>query len=329
MDTLYRRALILSMIPQKGTITTAQIEERLQVREVSRRMIQRDLEILSGQFPLTYEIDGKTYFWSWTESARFSIPAMEPNVALTFYLTNQFIAQLLPKSSLKSLKPYFRGAQTVFDNFPETMVSLWPDKVRVIPRGVQMRKPAIDEDLLDAVYEAVLKERQMDVVYRRRNEECTKIYRRLNPLGLVFVEGLIYLVASYGENTQALQFLLHRMESATLLSSDCVIPKGFSLQLYIENGEFSYPVGKDTIRLKALFARSEAAYLYETPPPGTVSLTDHDAETVLLEAELPDSLQLRWWLKGFGDNVEVLEPRKLRREFREMAKRLAGKYAKL
>ncbi|HTP65229.1 MAG TPA: WYL domain-containing protein [Geobacteraceae bacterium] len=178
------------------------------------------------------------------------------------------------------------------------------------------------------MYEAVLKDKQIDAVYRRRNEETPKTYRKLNPLGLVFVEGLIYLIASYKEYSQALQFPLHRMESAILLTSDCVKPEGFKLQSYIESGEFSYTFGKKTIRLKALFNRSAAAYLYETPMPGTIELTDYDKETVLLEADLPDSLQLRWWLKGFGDSVEVLEPSELRREFAKMASYLAKLYKK-
>ena len=51
-----------------------------------------------------------------------------------------------------------------------------------------------------------------------------------------------------------------------------------------------------------------------------------NADNVLLEAETADSRQLRWWLRGFGDDVEVLEPAELRKEFAEMAKKLAGIY---
>lgn len=44
-------------------------------------------------------------------------------------------------------------------------------------------------------------------------------------------------------------------------------------------------MGKETIRLKALFDRDAAAYLHETPLPGLLSLTeDAEEETVLLEA---------------------------------------------
>jgi predicted DNA-binding transcriptional regulator YafY len=39
-----------------------------------------------------------------------------------------------------------------------------------------------------------------------------------------------------------------------------------------------------------------------------------------------DTQQLRWWLLGFGDGVEVMKPAKLRREFRDMARGMAEIY---
>ena len=38
--------------------------------------------------------------------------------------------------------------------------------------------------------------------------------------------------------------------------------------------------------------------------------------------------QLRWWLRSFGSEVEVLRPVRLRREFGDAAKRIAGRYRK-
>lgn len=116
------------------------------------------------------------------------------------------------------------------------------------------------------------------------------------------------------------------MDAATLLEEAAVLPEGFSLQSYIESGEFSYPVGRNMLRLKALFSKSAAAYLAETPLPGTISLSEEYEGEVLLEAEVQDSRQLRWWLKGFGDELEVLEPEELRKEFRITAQYLAEMY---
>ncbi len=334
MDTLYRRWLILCMIPRYGnSITVSQIADRLSSSSVERlsvRTIQRDLEDLSGPFPIVSEQEGHTFHWSWMEDApRHDIPMMDPQTALTFHLVREHLTPLLPASSLKYLESYFTTAASILSGNNEMPLAQWRDKVRKISRGLQMEPPSISPGVAEVVYEALLRERCLRISYRPRSEGTAKEYTELTPLGLVMVDSLIYLVATIGEYTKPLQFLLHRMEEATMLDKPANVPEGFSLQGYIESGEFSYPVGKETIRLKALFDSDAATYLHETPLPGLISLTDDDEEeTVLLEAEVLDSLQLRWWLRGFGDAVEVLEPLELREEFKEMAKNLKRAYKK-
>jgi len=332
MKSMYRRMQILTLIPRDGTITTQQLEERLAARGlqgISRRMIQRDLETImtSGYFPITYEQDGQTYFWTWTSGARIvDTRAMEPHTALTFSLMDERMPPLLPSSSHRYLDPFFKSAKAILDDQQELPISRWRDKVRTISRSLQMTPPAIIEEVMTTVYEAVLLEKRLSIRYRPREQRESKEYPWINPLGLVFVENLIYLVATIKDYTTPLQFLLHRMEEAAILDEHAAVPDGFSLQAYIESGEFSYPVSNQTLRIKACFRQEAAAYLRDTPLPGTTTLNDCDDGRVLLEAEVHDSYQLRWWLKGFGEDVEVLEPAGLREEFRQSARRLKKMY---
>jgi predicted DNA-binding transcriptional regulator YafY len=53
---------------------------------------------------------------------------------------------------------------------------------------------------------------------------------------------------------------------------------------------------------------------------GIEGLSAQDVLTVL------DTAQLRWWLRGFGPDVEVIEPRALRDEFSADARKLAARY---
>jgi len=331
MDTLYRRWLILGMIPRHGnTITVARIVEQLlaltNLDAVSTRSVQRDLEELSYRFPIMSKLLGRTLEWSWMEGKQITLPAMDPHTALSFQLVNSYLSTMLPKSSVRYLQPYFRNAAEVLEGNPEFPLSHWLDQVRVMHRSLRMEPPSFREGVPETVYDALLRKRRISASYRPRGEKRSKSYPELNPLGLVFVESLIYLVASIKDYPNPVQFLLHRMESAVLLEKPVTAPEGFSVQGYIESGEFSYPIGVNKIRLKALFDRGAAAYLHETPLPGTLSLTDQDADSILLEAEIEDSHQLRWWLKGFGAQVEVLEPQQLRREFKEMAANLKAMY---
>jgi len=51
-----------------------------------------------------------------------------------------------------------------------------------------------------------------------------------------------------------------------------------------------------------------------------------DASTYQLQATVKDTLQLRWWLRSFAADVEILEPLFLREEFVETAKALSEIY---
>ena len=92
MDTLYRRWLILKMIPRHGSsITTSQIAERLDTEIDARtvRSIQRDLVELERHFPLTFVQEGRTFHWCWNEGWQLNLPVMDPHTALTFHLVRE------------------------------------------------------------------------------------------------------------------------------------------------------------------------------------------------------------------------------------------------
>lgn len=329
MDTLYRRWLILKIIPRHGnSITTAQIVERIGVHidAPAVRSIQRDLVELERHFPLTFRQEGRTFHWSWQEGWQLTLPVMDPHIALTCHLIREYFTSLLPTTSIRFLEPFFEIADRVLAENTDLTVAHWPDKVRVVFRSPKVDPPPSKEGVTETIYDAVLKERRIKVRCRKRDDKTLEEFPELHPLGLIFVDSLIYLIATAGNEMKPQQFLLHRMEEVTLLEKPVKIPEGFTLQEYIESGDFTYPVTKETIRLKALFERNMAAHFHETPLSGTVSLKDYDEKRVILEAEVLVDRQLRCWLRGFGAEVEVLAPEGLREEFKSTVERLKKMY---
>lgn len=332
MDKLHRQWLMLSKIPvSPRKIDSATIESQLAEAgyPVSRRTIQRDLMKLAklGVFPVEYDDRSTPYGWSWMkDGVLFNIPSMEPHTALTFLLVDQYLARMIPPSTRKVLKNYVDNAGKVLDKLSGTALRTWPDKISMAPKSFQLQAPEIKPGVLEVAFEAVLKERKLNLNYRRRNDNQPREYPDINPLGVVFVDNLIYLVGTVGEYATPLQFLLHRMASATMLPSPANIPEGFTLDGYLKQGEFSYPTGEGTIQLKALFDKEDAIYLFETRFPGELKLDKAKDDMVLLEAEVQDSYHLRSWLMSFGDGVEVLEPEELRDDFRAMTAGLGRMY---
>jgi len=175
-----------------------------------------------------------------------------------------------------------------------------------------------------AVYDGLLRNRRLDVVYLPRGADKSKQYE-IHPLGLVLKDGLFYLVCSMWDYPDIRLLTLHRMNMATVMDTPSLAPDGFDLDKYIESGELDFAVG-DTINLKAWISEDMAIHLQERPLHANQTIVETDGSRILLTAMVQDTNELRWWLLGFGDQVEILAPESLRSNFHAIANNMAKAY---
>jgi predicted DNA-binding transcriptional regulator YafY len=324
-DTTGRYIAILGLLPQAPRKTTAKIihdELRSRAHVVTKRTIERDLERLSGTFPITCDTEGRTNHWYWTDrNALMQIPAMSQSTALALCLAEGNLTSIMPPATLKLLEPYFRHAREVLG---DTALGKWMSKVRITRRGPVLTTPVIDPAIQEAVYQALFENRQLQVHYKAKSSERPK-EQVLNPLGIVSRDGVIYLVATAWKYTVPYQYALHRMSRAKLADKPALRPESFDFAKYVDI-EFAYPVSDKKIRLKALFSKDAAFHLSERRLSEDQSMEDTDDGRVLVTATVLDSDELRWWLRGFGDQVEILSPRGLRADFSDHSAALAKVY---
>lgn len=325
MSALYRQWLILKMFPPKAIISTTTLRDRLATEfgiEVSLRTIQRDLISLeTNEFPL--DCDGNNPAgWRWRKDAPvFGISNMDPVTALTFKLAENHLERMFPRGAMAVLDPYFKAANERMKQTSESSLSHWPDKIRVVSRNLPMIYPQIAEDILDTIYTSLLEERRFGATYRTVGGKIKEY--DVNPLGMAFVEGLTYLIATLNAHSDPILLLLHRMIEVRQTDVPAIIPEGFNLDEY--TSELSFPIGAD-IKLKAQFNdRSDIERLRETPISEDQKITDKD-NGWLLQATVGNSYQLRWWLRGYGERVKVIGPKSLWQEFVEMSQELARQY---
>lgn len=329
-ETILRQWAMLQKIPRHpASIGTRVLREQLEENgyRIDVRTIQRDLAKLSVVFSLTCDERGKALRWCWAADAKvMDIPGMEPTTALAFRLAEEHLAPLLPQATLKHLEPHFRKAKEILEPGRGNRLSLWPDKVSAIIRGPELLRPAIRSEVQDAVYKALLENRQVEVLYQAKDAEGPKSYA-IHPLGLVYREGVVYLVCTVKDYKDIRHLALHRMESAKVLDHPAHRPKSFDLQRYVRDEKFfAYPLRPTTIQLKVLFEKGASVHLFERPLSKDQRMTPRGDNGVLLQATVKDTLELRWWLRGFGDKVEVLAPKALRDEFKGIVQRMAGMY---
>ncbi len=330
VDTLYRQWLMLGKIPRHPRrIAVLDLKQILAGEgfEIDVRTVQRDLDKLSVTFPLNYDTEGRKNYWYWIETASVQdLPGMEPVTALAFEMAESYLCPILPKATLDLLQPYFQRAKEVLQAATHSQLKKWPDKVAVINRGPDLLKPTIKPEIQQTVYEALLSEKQLDAIYKPRNKEQTKQYR-IHPLGIVNRHGVIYLVCTLWHYQDIKQLALHRFVSANILDENTCRPDTFNLSSYVKSdNQFAYPISNKPIHLKVLFDPVTAEHLFETPLTKDQSLITQQDGRLLLEASLVDTLELRWWLNGFGSQVEILAPIALREFYREQATSLANQY---
>lgn len=329
-ETLYRQWVMLTKIPRyPRKITVPGLKDILlgEGYTVDTRTIQRDLNKLSISFPLSNDTEGRKNYWFWIEDAAVQdLPGMDPVTALAFEMAESYLEPLLPKATLELLQPYFVRAREVLNEQSDSLLRKWPDKVAVIERGPTLQKPDIDPDVQRVVYQALLEEKPVQASYHPRGAEQAKDYL-LHPLGIVSRMGVIYLICTLWDYDDVKQFALHRFTQAEITNKPMNIKANFSLTHYIEEDkQFAYKIEDKPIQLKVLFDAKTAGHLAETPLAENQVLRPQADGRVLLQADVINTLELRWWLQGFGDNVEVLSPDSIRTKFKAIARQLEKIY---
>ena len=328
-DTMLRNLAMLGCIPvYPRDKSTRRILEELREMDsdydVSVRSVQRSLERLSGIFPITCETRGRANYWYWADQhALTQLPSMSAPTAFALRLAADYLKPIMPPSALRLLEPYFNHADKVLQG---TALGRWPDKAAIIGRGPILKPPSIPADVQEAVYAALMENQKVEVAYRSKaRTRAERIV--LNPLGIVVREGIVYLVATSWHYDDIRQYALHRMSKPELLDEPAREVSDFHLASYIrDESQFSYPLSDRKVPLSAMFDSDAGMHLTESRLGADHRTTEQDDGRVLVQATVPDTADLRWWLLGFGGAVEILEPESLRREMRDEARRLRAIY---
>ena len=320
------------MLPKAPSrISTSEIHDKLTKEgfKLTKRTLQRDLNDLAKLFAI--ETDGNKDIpgWYWTaEAEKIELPEMQPSVALTFQMVKEHLQKFMPSSVLEELSPYFSTANKLLSHLKHNELADWSDKVATINRSQPLLAPQINGEILSNVYSALLTETQIKAHYQPKLEEPRDY--TINPLGIVIVDQVIYLVGTLWEYQDIRQFALHRFLKAENTQTSNIKTNDFSLKDYIAGGQFYFPNEESNTKivLKIRTNKWIANHLEE------VKLSDNQTVVKLNNNELYEVMalvdntqQLRWWLSGFGAGIEVIEPTSLRDEFKEMAQLMCGLYS--
>lgn len=308
METLLRQWAMLRFIPRHPRrIDTGRLRAELQKQgyEVTLRTIQRDLNKLSAVLPLVCDQSKPQGWWWQADADLLEIPGIDPQAALVFKMAEQHLGQVLPKSTLDALRPWFKAAGGVLQSQIEG-TGTWLDKVRIIPRGQPLLPPVVDPGIQATVIQAVFEGKRLAIIYTPHGVPEPKEYE-VNPLALVQRDHLLYIVCTLWDYQNPMLLVMHRIRSAEALEKPSWWPEGFDLDDYIHQGGLGYRIGPP-VRIEAVIEASVASILLETPLATDQMLDELPNASYRLRATVADTKELRYWLRGFGKLVRVDHP---------------------
>lgn len=136
----------------------------------------------------------------------------------------------------------------------------------------------------------------------------------VQPLGMVYHEGSLFLVAIAEEHGQIRHYKVDRLSGVDISSRCFVPPEGFDLKQHLSGTLGVYGVDPDqplrTVRIR--FAAAAARYIQEHEWHKSQTLEPQPDGSVICTLQLASLVEVQSWILSFGPRAEALEPPELR-----------------
>ena len=327
-EAIRRGFNILSMV-SRAPLSIKDVHSRLIQSgiNVSKRTIEKDLKRLPDEFPQMIEVDdsSKPYTFRQPKNAR-KYSGMCPEEAVCLELAYTYLNPLLPNTSLNDIKPYLKEAEAVLSEHASTKMRRWKDKVQTINEGFQLKQAQIKEGILQNIHKSIWDGRTIIAKYKSARSPEPKDYL-LHPAGIVNRGRICYLICSFDERPNVTYLPLHRFYKINIVQEQPSRHINSKVTDLTKN-LLGFKVENKNINIKLKFSKIAGFHLYETPISNSQKISQSKDGYIIVEDSVANNSELRWWIRAFGDDVEVIKPIILRNEFRKISKRMVKLYEK-
>ena len=290
-ETVSRHLTLLRIIPRHPCKATAQSlyqSLRDEGYRVTKRTVERDLNMLMSLFPITSDTRTEPYGWCWAKGVvSIEIPTMTVTEALTFKMLEYNLGHLLPASYRDKLGPYFVMAERRLGQTSKQGSSrTWIDKIRVVQDFNGGVSPSINSEAQNTVFEALLNEQQIQIKYQGFGDIEPEEHV-VSPCAVATYKGVMFLLASRQGGQGIAFFRLHRIVSVAILPGRAIFPKDFDVDRFLYPDTFRER-SKKGVRFRGVLTRFAAEQARDLPL-GTDQRISSDLKSGhwLVEATVP------------------------------------------
>ena len=318
--------LLKELSAAQRVCTAAELCQRLDAQGIiaCKRTVERDLNALSSLFAIESDQRSKPYGWRWQRHASpFDVEGMSKVQAVALLTAQAHLEGLLPANLADQLAPLYITARKTLANRPDNRwTEHWPKRVSRIAPSQPLIAPEIQHDVLTAVHQALLEQRQLAIEYTRRGADTARQHC-INPVSLIQRGPVAYLAAHIDGKSELSLFALHRIGNAELLEKKIPAASDSALEQARAHVSAGFDQGPP-ITLCLHLRHYLAQHLLEAPLSADQHAESHDEHWTALTATVDDTAQLRWWLLGMGAGVKVIAPKALADEIRQQHREAAN-----
>jgi predicted DNA-binding transcriptional regulator YafY len=293
----------LLVLQAHGKQTGRELAARL---EVSERTVHRDMEALSAAGVPVFAIRGVRGGWQLDEKWRTQVPGLDDTELRAFLLAQPRIVgdERLAAAAERALNKLMAALPAAL----RQRAAMMRQRLYIDTTGWN----GTSENLaaLPLVQDALTRDRQLEISYRRRDRSHTT--RVVDPLGLV-AKGLTwYLVAQTPAGYRT--FRVSRIEQARVLDSTCARPLDFDLATYWKTSTSTFIESRRRLTITVRMEPHAAELLRQwcRPAPLIVSNPLDTEGWTTLEVDFDDEDHATFLVLGFGPRIEVIAPESLR-----------------
>jgi proteasome accessory factor B len=289
---------------------------------VSKRTIFRDLDLLrASNVPFLFDEEHQQY----RMAGSVFLPATNftPEEALALIV---LCHELGDRSGL----PFLHSARSAAMKLESTLPGRLRDQLREIapvlhihhePSNPLEGKRQVYESLVDAI----AKRRCVRMRYGSLHDQ-KEIRTKLSPYRLFFSRRSWYVVGRSSLHRATRTFNLGRVAEIETLDEPYVVPRGFSVERFLRNAWHLIPEPGPDREVVVRFGRQVAQNVAEVSWHKTQQLHFNADGSLDFRVTVSGLNEISWWILGYGDQAEVLEPLELRKMIAARVGELAKMY---
>ncbi len=318
VSRIYRLLQLITILQGGRSYTVSELADELQV---SRRTVFRDLNMLEmAHIPYYFDRQRKGY----RINNHFFLPPI--NLTLTEALAMMMLAGRLRSSpELPLLSQSTRAALKLENSLPATIRQ---HVGGVIDRLSMRIGPVARHKGLDAMFDelagATAARQVCRIVYISFHDR-KQVRLTVHPLRLTFVNRAWYLMAYSTTHREIRTFKLGRIRKLTVAKSTFGPGRDAEVDEHFGQAWCMIPEGK-LYDVHLHFAAKVAGNVAEVRWHPSQQVEWNDDGSLEFRATVDGVGEITWWVLGYGDQVEVIAPGKLRDAVGEIARAMAEMY---